>query len=192
MTAAATAADEIQSRLIYAIAYHYLLRVQSELLPLQRASAAIVPPGCDDWHSYVVFGADRAGNKTATIHLRKRKNNPEPSACRNPPDRDLRRVRSAFGRTDDQAVRVFDDHPNLLLRRLRDHATIAGVPAGLPVGWHGFRRGRANDLLADGTSISVILAAGGWKSPAILAYLMIDELHRRVAGIHTIEQSDSD
>jgi len=47
-------------------------------------------------------------------------------------------------------------------------------------------------LLGDGTSIGQILIMGGWKSPAVLQYMAIDELSSRVAAIQAVEDSDSD
>ena len=89
-------------------------------------------------------------------------------------------------------LRAFDSNHTARLRRLREACSRLVIQPGRPVGWHGFRRGRANDLLGEGHSISTILRAGGWRSSAILAYLLTDELQARMAAITTIEQSDSE
>jgi hypothetical protein len=201
ITAQAAAQGHRLSQLVYSIAYSYMLRVQSELFPLQNAAAAIAAPGKPDWHSFITFGMSNNGKATATIHLRKRKNASDPSEI----------LRECICTGDSRrptcgpcALRLLTaecpaHHPLLinqpahqLLALLRQHCSLANIPATLPVGWHGFRKGRANDLLAAGTPISTILTAGGWKSPAVLSYLLTDELHRRVAGINAIEGSDSE
>ena len=143
----------------------------------------------------------RGGNPPAPIPRRKRKNASEPTEI-------LRECQCTNGTRHATcgpcALRLLADEcqaqsptfvnlpAHRLLALLRNHYILAGLPATLPVGWHGFRKGRANDLLAIGTPISTILSAGGWKSPAVLSYLLTDELHRRVAGINAIEGSDSE
>ncbi len=89
-------------------------------------------------------------------------------------------------------LRAFDGNHTARLRRLREACYLLQIQQGKPVGWHGFRRGRANDLLGEGQPISTVLRAGGWRSSAVLAYLLTDELQARLAAITTIEQSDSE
>ena len=82
------------------------------------------------------------------------------------------RERRSAGATD--LDRVFPSlHPArdvVLLRRL---ASEAGSPVK---GWHALRRGMASDLQAAGAPVSVILAAGVWRSSAVLRYLVSSEV----------------
>ena len=59
------------------------------------------------------------------------------------------------------------------------------------VTWHGFRRGSATDLVAEGASLSKVLAWGAWRSAAFLRYISADALSRRQALDHTLAASES-
>ena len=60
------------------------------------------------------------------------------------------------------------------------------------MGWHAFRRGKASDVMHFGSSISEICLMGGWRSAAVLRYIAVDDLTKRVAAIKLIEASDSE
>ena len=66
------------------------------------------------------------------------------------------------------------------------------VHLGARMGWHSFRRGKASDLLQAGTSIAEICRMGGWRSAAVLKFIAIDELQKRLSAIRLIEASDSE
>ena len=59
-----------------AVAFHFMLRVQSELAPLRAAERQ---PAGQDWHSHVFLQAAAlpAHRAAATIHLQSRKNDPK-------------------------------------------------------------------------------------------------------------------
>ena len=75
---------------------------------------------------------------------------------------------------------------------LRSWCTIDRVPLGSIMGWHAFRRGTASDRLCDGDSIHSILLDGGWRSSAVLSYLITDEVDARINGVSAINDSDSE
>ncbi len=59
------------------------------------------------------------------------------------------------------------------------------------MGWHAFQRGKALDMLPEGSAISTILHAGGWKSSSVLHYYLApDDFQQRLAHIGTIESLD--
>ena len=193
----AEAEDHFMDAILYPVAYHYLLRVPSELLPLRVATSQ--KPGLQkDWHSFIEFG-----NKAATLHLGTRKNNQDaPSRlhrqcfCKDTIDKAcgvcaLHKLR-ARATADSWEQRPFQEHSASCLARLRRRCTALGIAGASPIGLHSFRRGRASDLLAEGTSIGTLLMLGGWKSPAILSYLAVNDLENRLGAIAVIEDSDSD
>ena len=75
---------------------------------------------------------------------------------------------------------------------LRRRSIAASIPHGHIMGWHAFRRGRASDMLSEGSAISTILQAGGWKSSSVLHFLALDDIQQRLAHIGTIDASDSE
>ena len=183
--------------ILYPVAYHYMLRVPSELLPMRIATrpSAGSPR---DWHSFVEYG-----NKSVTLHLGTRKNHQDaPSRlhrqcfCKDTIDKAcgvcaLMKLRDQ-ARPDSWDLRPFREHQALALARLRRRCEALGIAAASPIGFHAFRRGRASDLLAEGTSIGALLQLGGWRSPAILSYFAVNDLENRLGAIHVIEDSDSD
>ena len=83
------------------------------------------------------------------------------------------------------SARTADLHRRAELLKL----TAKGQPR---VGWHAFRRGHAQDMLASGTTLSQILTAGGWKSMSFLAYLCRKDVDERASLEAAFAQSDSD
>ena len=79
------------------------------------------------------------------------------------------------------------------LLALRELLLELNVPDALCYGAHGFRSGRAEDLLQAGGRLADILAAGDWRSAAFLDYLNKERLERdRVAEAHAaVTASDS-
>ena len=202
LAARAQASESPSDAHLYAIAYHFLLRVPSELLPLRLATAPQpnVPPR--QWHSFVTFG-DSRGKRTATITLGVRKNHQSEvssllRSCMCSDSRDLAcGVCSLYdlrdGITADSWTNTpFKQTPQLVLYRLRVHALLLNICGNAPVGTHAFRRGRASDLMGEGLPLATILQLGGWRSAAILHYLAVDELQSRLGSIQIIEGSESE
>ena len=71
------------------------------------------------------------------------------------------------------------------------------VPDAQKYRLHDFRRGHARDLQASGANLATILAAGQWKSPALLCYLDGVELENEAVAelhldAHLVNSSDED
>ena len=188
--------------LLYSIAYTYMLPVPSELLPLRIATSKM-PGTPKEWHSFLEVAPECNGRPSIAIHLGSRKNAPDlPSrilrACICNHSKDIACGVCALltllqNATDDSwTSRPFLEHPAMVTSRLRFRCQFLHIGHHRPIGTHAFRRGRCSDLLGDGTSIGQILIMGGWKSPAVLQYMAIDELSSRVAAIQAVEDSDSD
>ena len=187
---------------IYAISYHFMLRVQSECFPLQRQR---VTGSQANEHSDVHIDT-RDGNTWGVIHIQKRKNTRTPTIiqrqCRcdgNPRQAYLCGVCAIQRRLASHSnTRLFSITVQQATAKLREHLTTARPPNTtsmswqIHASWHAFRRGAASDALRDGDSIGNILASGGWKSSAILRYLVADEIDQRLAAASVIEASDSD
>ena len=196
---AAIALGDTELADVIAVSRQLLARVQSEVFPLQLDGAMDVDLDSDQWHSRILFH-DCPGVKSLSIILRKRKNTSQVSthmrSCCCASEGPVLCGVCALYRYRHIAKPGHQNHifsirsSQAMTRRLLAAASRAGIPAH-QVSWHGFRRGKASDMLAGGTAISTILAAGGWKSPAILRYLVAEELDHRVAAITTIDDSDS-
>ena len=77
-----------------------------------------------------------------------------------------------------------------LIRRVR--CIRPRLPEDAVIGFHGFRRGRAQHERRLGTPISRILEIGGWKSSAVLRYLAMQEIDDAVVMRTSVEDSESD
>ena len=65
-------------------------------------------------------------------------------------------------------------------RKLRVGLVALSVANAESYSTHDFRRGHAKDLQDSGAPLSVILAAGGWRSAAFITYLDGCELEKEV------------
>ena len=66
-------------------------------------------------------------------------------------------------------------------RSLRGALLELKIPNAPSFGTHDIRRGHAKDLQMSGATLSEILAAGQWRSPAFMRYLDESELEMGVA-----------
>ena len=82
--------------------------------------------------------------------------------------------------------------PASALSVLRDVLDKLGVDDAWAYRTHDFRRGHAQDLIESGSPLSVILAAGEWKSPAFLAYINEHFLERDVVVNAHMDESDGE
>ena len=79
------------------------------------------------------------------------------------------------------------------LEVLRSLLVAVKVPNAEKHRTHDLRRGHARDLQASGAPLLEILRAGGWRSPAFLTYLDLEQLeHDAVVEAHLAESSDDD
>lgn len=178
----------------YAVAYSWLFRVLNEQAPLQLDGRGDLPADAVDWHSVVAFRAN-----SCKILLRTRKNAPSgdvlrrkcicgSSPCPLCPVCVLRAQVESRTPWRDPSGLIFAYRPERLAD-LRRRAERLGLPLG---GWHSFRRGAAEDLVASGSHIGFILKAGGWRSGAFLRYISASALDTRAASDAFMSLSDSD
>ena len=175
-----------------------MFRVQSELWPLQADGTKSHD---SEWHSKVEFTTSKS-LPSITIILRRRKNQQHEESrvsrdciCADQPSLCfccLVRHRVDEARTS-PSQKVFPDLiPHVVTASLRLRCVTLNIDMASRMGWHAFRRGRATDLMREGSPISTILQLGGWKSPAVLSYLVREEIDQRVAGAIMVDASESD
>ena len=186
---------DIAAAMLYVVAYGFLLRIPSEALPLRMADAGMVPerPLCEGAHSAIF---EYQGS--IIIKLRRRKNRKNGSVlsrgcwcsrCKltcprcviGPWLANHSERHDVFGRSTAASA----------TKELRRRLKILKVAEADCFTLHGFRRGHAQDLLANGSSLCEILRAGEWKSAAFMAYLDPSEVEAAaVVEAHLVESSD--
>ena len=188
--------DAISARL-YIIAYSFMLRVQSELWPLQLDGRQGLAPDSTDWHSQVSFTDD-----SATITLRRRKNSLTISTITRPCICRLKRtkrcgvcaLRAQCNRHRRKAHSprqpLFQDCPGARSTfLLQTRCWEAGLRCS---SWHSFRRGGATDILRSGGTVAFLMHSGGWRSSAFLRYLLRTDVETRCALELAAAEPDSD
>ena len=181
----------------FAICYHFTLRAQSEAFDLSLDGLCA---GRIGWHSRVVLSRG-----SAVIHFERRKNVRGVSQVRRKCCCSYSRAicgpcalwgaargtLTKFG-TREAAGRVrllrlgSTSHARTVLREMASSVDIARAS------WHGFRRGSATDLVANGSSLTQVLAAGAWKSAAFLRYISSQAIGQRQALDFSFADSDSE
>lgn len=164
--------------LIATLASAFMFRVPNELLPLQFAGP----------HSTcTVTRVD--GRSVVRIWLASRKNAPDgavlsrPCVCQAPafradscPVHALFRWCQCTGRSPGSPGPLFALSAQQAGRKLREYAELCDLPYAGRATLQGFRRGRAQWLIASRKPLSVVLRSGGWRSAAFLEYLEREEI----------------
>ena len=215
MVEMASSEGDLQAAALWSLAFDRLFRVQSELLPLERRSSPPADMLNASWHSAVVWDLsgvdpmlpDRRPLK-ASIHLRRRKNNPMPTVmeltCHCPHRRPPHEVNSQYdspcalcrlrdlwtSRSD--TMQIFSISKTSLLTLTKKYALLSGSETTRRLGLHVFRRGACQDLVNKRTPLSKILDLGGWKSSAALHYMAMDDLENRNYALVHADNSDSE
>jgi len=161
------------------VSWEFLLRVQSEGIPLQHGAPeelAVLPAGR---HSTLFIDGENA----AVLRLRVRKHRPRGSVLRRPCRCDsvpaqfccACRYRS-WCKAEPRAVgqRVFGGSAYAFQQELRRLLVLTGELQGAQFTLKCFRAGRATELAKQGGSWQSVLAAGEWRGLAALKYLDID------------------
>ena len=181
---------------IYVIAYHFLFRVADELLPVQLQGRLGIPDGSTAWHSEVDISS-----KTVSVNLRTRKNAPHGAVVRRhcicTASKKLlcgtcamiAQVDVAVAAGRDARARLFVIEPAAALANLHRLCSELGFPR---CGWHAFRRGGAEDRVADGEELGHVLHAGGWRSAAFLRYISRENLDTQLAFEAVVSLSDEE
>ena len=177
--------DDNETAAMAAVSRIFLLRVPSEIVPLQW----------DGEHSRVILT-----EKSATITLMRRKNLSRPSAleracCCETSGRRLCGVHwlhymHRHRRHDNP--NVFSLSAAVFLQRVRRLASTVDIDNAGLLGTHAFRRGMAQDIVSAGGSLATLLRAGGWHSKAFLSYLRDTQAQDEAVAQIVIDASDSE
>lgn len=177
---------------LWLMTYAFLLRMPSEALPVTRGDASLPL----DMQS-VIYLKD---SNTVCLKLRSRKNRLRGST--------LERVCCCAAFPEMCPVHVlwhgFFEHLEVgaqpwavisasqARQHLRQTLQKLSVPNAMLYGTHDFRRGHAKDLQLSGASLAIILAAGEWRSRAIVSYIDMARLERDVALEAAMHSDDED
>ena len=188
---------DVELARFFAIARAWLMRVNSELTPLQANGKS--GPQSGSWHSQVII-LKASPKPKVLIRWHSRKNAPvgdeavRTCSCGSAPaDQLLCGVCALIGQLKLRASQGAGPHEPLFpgLQGSKGNTALkrTAEAVGLRPLWHAFRRGMATDMLSRGDPLAEILLAGGWKSGAFLRYLTRKDLDARVALEHTLAQS---
>ena len=188
MATIALARREHDEHLLIVWSFNFGFRVQSEALPLCFDSVEV------GGHSSVdLVQVQATGATVLRVMLRRRKNAPNgailsrPCICARsqmmcPVHAFKRWIRAKnLSSRSSRHGRLFPGlSASSFQRRVMTLARLAKFPKADRLRLHGFRRGMAQDILRRGGSLAEILAAGGWRSAAFLAYLDKNEIEQEV------------
>ena len=177
------------------VSWEYLLRVQSECLPMERGSpsdATSLPP-----HRHSGLYVDDGG--ALVLRLQRRKHRPQgsllsrrclcgtvgPNRC--PPHR-----LGPFLSRKSVGEKLWEwsssDFKNLVRRLL----VLLSVPDAERFSLKAFRAGKATELARSGNALGTILAAGEWRSNAFMRYVDEDAVDSSTVLGMVMDASDSD
>jgi hypothetical protein len=174
------------------IAWQFLLRVQSEGIPLVRGSPAAchgLPPAC---HSGVWIAADKIH-----IRLRKRKHRASGSwlkracTCSECPLLCGIHFAGQYVMTKPIGEELFGFSQAQFTHAIKRALTLLEIPGASTFSLKAFRAGRATELALKGVPIGKILQAGEWKSSAFLRYIDEDTVDH-ASFAHEILESDDE
>ncbi|KAF4679868.1 hypothetical protein FOZ63_006079 [Perkinsus olseni] len=167
----------------FIIAYWFLLRVPSELLPCRSGQLSV-------------------GRQNETIlWLPRRKNSRipvtmvrycvcvrlDPELC---PHVHARRLLENAAESPSQLL--IGTSSARLRGILREMLRLIGVSDAEAYGLHSFRRGHASDLAEQDISPATLLQMGGWRSAAFQVYIDLPEVEARAATMLTVDESSDE
>ena len=177
------------------VAWEFLLRVQSEAVPLCTGSPSYLNGLPPDTHSGVWVDNDG----TLCLKLARRKNRPNGSTLRRPCTCGTRgRQLCVVHRTQawlasrQVAQPLWSFTPDTALKALRRMLTLSGVPVADQFTLKAFRAGKATALAVQGKSLGTILQAGEWRSSAFLSYVDTDTVDQAQLLEQTLALSDDE
>jgi len=178
------------------LSYHFLLRVASEALPMEIGSLSdAVTRLPEERHS-----ALWSDGTCVHLKLRTRKHGPQGSlmtrhCCCSGEGGDSRLcpVHCLSTAHLDAGAQIFPGWtPSQAVKKLRRYLTLLSVPGAESATLKSFRASRATNLALQGKSVHAVLAAGEWKSAAVLAYANEDAFDRGAILTKTLEESESE
>ena len=184
------------------LAFLFLLRLQSEALPMRRAFASDpLLPNTPPSGKAVLGLVTIKGEERLVLKLSSRKCTAQTSVLMRPCfcdggglfPRSLCPIHALWAsvlRSTAPGDLLFPSLAKANINRiLKAVLTKAGVVDGSRFSAHCFRRGAANELLRSGSSLATIMKAGGWTSGGYKVYLDLHAEEER--QIHTIFQRSS-
>ena len=175
--------------------YHFLLRVQSEGIGIEAGGPADAQSRLpEERHSAIWIENDRVH-----LRLRRRKHRPQGSLmvrqceCHNLPDSCFCPVHCISLRYMTSGQRVFPDMTaRAAKRKLVKYLSLLGHPGAQSASLRCFRGSKATNLALSGRTLPQVLAAGEWKSQAVLAYADEQAFDAGTFLVRSIENSSSD
>ena len=182
-------------RLLYCLAYAFMLRVPSELLPLSVDCNGMTERD----EASKVHASIQTGAGTVRIHLASRKNAQWGATltrhcwcARSKLTCPVHTVLELCGEMADGWAIFRGLTASAATKTLRRHLQSVGFTKVEEVTLHAFRRGHAQDMADSGSPLAEILGAGGWTSVAFAEYLQAHEIETKAVLETQLEESDSD
>ena len=179
--------------MLYLTAYTFMLRVNSEALPITVGERPLEPLG-ENVNSCIGVVKDEI-----VLRLAKRKNKPHGSTIRRGctcgkgrrmcPVHVLGKWLASQELGPKPFAHFSADYARLELKR---RVAAIGTSDAIHYNLHDFRRGHAQDLVESGCGLQQILGAGEWMSPAFMRYLDTVKIDKEAAVQAHIEESDSE
>ena len=191
-------ADELKLvdfSLFVLISWEFLLRCQSEAIPLMSGSASDAVGLPLDRHSGVWID----DQNQLCLKLQRRKNRPQGSLLRRPCTCGkvlskvcvVCRVRAKL-RTHVTSARLWEFTAASALKQLRRVLVLLAADNAASYTLKAFRAGKATALAVSGKSLGAILAAGEWRSSAFLSYVDTDTVDHAQILNQTLEASEDE
>ena len=163
---------------LFLLAWQFLLRVQSEAVPLQYGEVCPQTPLPADRHSAVWVDSEFVCH----LRLRRRKHMPAGSVMSRPcicegSEKSVfclsHRLGPGLSKLQ-QGQSLFPFTASQCLKRLRSLLSLLNVPGASCFTFKAFRAGKATALAKSGCPVHIIMNMGQWKSAAMLRYVSPD------------------
>ena len=162
--------NDVERSVLAFWSYHFLLRVQSEAVPLEAGAPANAQDKLqEDCHSAVWVSESRI-----YMRLRRRKHRPQGSllirecCCDSYPGVFCPGHRGSLRHSLPGQVLFPGMTSNIAKKKLIKYLTLLDVPAAATATLKSFRSSKATNLALSGRPLPYVLAAGEWKSAAVM------------------------
>jgi hypothetical protein len=178
------------------LSYHFLLRVANEALPMEAGSLSDAVAKLPEQRHSALW----TDGSSVHLKLRTRKHRPQGSLmtrhCNCGDEGGDSRLCPAHCVSLAHLQAGYQLFPGMsasqAVRKLRRYLTLLSVPGAQGATLKSFRASCATNLALQGKPIHAVLAAGEWKSAAILSYAGEDAFDRGAILAKTLEASDSE
>ena len=176
------------------VSWSFLLRVQSECIPLEAGRAEDSTCLAPQRHSGL--WVDQAG--ALNLRLQRRKHRPQGShlrracSCAQGPAFCVPHCVRRLLQSKQPGEKLWAFTAAAMLKELRRLLGMLSVPGAPEFTLKAFRAGHATALAAAGHSLAAVMAAGEWRSMAALRYIDTDAVDQAQLLATTIEAFDDD